>query len=901
MVFEGDTTSHLLNTKLYPPRLPGGLIYRRHLVEQLDRAPNQLTLVSAPAGYGKSTLVTQWMESGGKHYAWLSLDPYDTDLEMVVAYLISALMQIIPEHKFDTTNLLQNPQPSSPEHLAERFLLDLQNLPYPVFLVLDDYHSVNSREIHDFMSVILRRIPDTLRVILITRVDPPLSLSRTRGNGLLCEIRGADLRFTNQEAAQLIAQIAGEAVDSETAELLANETEGWPVGLRLVAMAYHKSPDKLDYLAGFHAGNQKVVSDYLLAEVLSRLTNQQRLLLLRTSIVERLCAPLIDVLNEQTIPGIKGFDLLEFLWGANFFLVALDSQGTWYRYHHIFRQLLERELARVFSPEAIAGMHMQASTWFEKAGYIEEAIIHALNAGESEQAAVLVEKHVHEVVNQEEWRVVERWVGLLPEAVRERPSILIIQAMLEQFRYRLRAMMQLIDAAQEGLDSGRYDYSFQQQQAWRGVINAYRGTNLLPENSPQDCLYFAQNALEQVSPGARFVRSFAEFWQIYALQQSGKPQEALRLVRRKLASQAQAPDVRTNRLMLAQCAVYISEADVYGLHNAAMAYLDLAVRTKHPISQGWANYLLGWSYYLENNLEPAAFYFQKAVVARQQIHIRAVVDSLTGLAFIHHTRGDQDQVQETLAVLQRFIVEQGVVGLYQLPDSLALRFTASVEPQRDVGHFKNFLLEQLAADNWELPVLTACRMEILRGGPWLLEAEETLIKCETFARSRNSKRQLMSIISLKALLSEVRGEREHAERLLEEAVLLGLPGGALRIFVDTAPELGPCFKRLAANGVAPDYVQKILQTFPADEQVEAVSQPRTVSPEAAALIADLTNREMEVLLLLGERLSNKEISANLYISPGTVKKHTINLYAKMGVENRRQAVSRACELGLINP
>jgi LuxR family maltose regulon positive regulatory protein len=232
---------------------------------------------------------------------------------------------------------------------------------------------------------------------------------------------------------------------------------------------------------------------------------------------------------------------------------------------------------------------------------------------------------------------------------------------------------------------------------------------------------------------------------------------------------------------------------------------------------------------------------------------------------------------------------------------LAFRFTASVEPQRDVGHFKNFLLEQLAADNWELPVLTACRMEILRGGPWLLEAEETLIKCETFARSRNSKRQLMSIISLKALLSEVRGEREHAERLLEEAVLLGLPGGALRIFVDTAPELGPCFKRLAANGVAPDYVQKILQTFPADEQVEAVSQPRTVSPEAAALIADLTNREMEVLLLLGERLSNKEISANLYISPGTVKKHTINLYAKMGVENRRQAVSRACELGLINP
>jgi LuxR family maltose regulon positive regulatory protein len=403
-----------------------------------------------------------------------------------------------------------------------------------------------------------------------------------------------------------------------------------------------------------------------------------------------------------------------------------------------------------------------------------------------------------------------------------------------------------------------------------------------------------------VSPEARFVRSFAELWQIYALQQSGKPQEALRLMHGKLAGQPQRPDVRTNRLMLAQCVVYLSEADIYGLRSAAKAYLDLAALTRHRISEGWANFGLGWSYYQENDLDRAAFYFQKAVAARQQIHTRAAIDSLIGLAFIHHAQDDADQVQETLTMLQSFIVEQGVVGLLNLPESLALQFTQSIDPQRDVSHLKTLLREQMAADNWELPVLTACRMEILGGGPGLLEAEKTLHECESFALSRNNKKHLMRIGALKALLSETRGEKEQAKRLLEQAVLLGQPGGAVRTFADIAAELQPCFERLAAKGVAPDYVQKILIAFTVNEQDLPASSLQAVNQEAAALIADLTNREMEVLLLLGERLTNKEISARLFISPDTVKKHTIKIYAKLEVKNRRQAVSRARALGLIN-
>jgi LuxR family maltose regulon positive regulatory protein len=892
---------HLLQTKLYPPRVPERLVRRQGLLDHLQqRRDRPVTLVSAPAGYGKSTLVTQWLSSCGGTYAWLSLDGYDNGLVTVLAYMIAAMQTVSPEFGAETELLLVLPQLPAPEKVADTLLMDIQQLPEPLHLVLDDYHTITDPSTHLFMMRLLQRLPQSLRLVIISRADPPLGLSRLRGRGRLREIRGSDLRFSAEEAALLIEQIVGRPVARETANAINERIEGWPVGLRMVAMSLRASDNHSEFTRRYAEGGQKLVSDYLLGEVLDRLPDEQRLLLLRTAVVDRFCAPLVDVLAEQSLPGRNGYDFLQGLWTSNFFLIALDVQGTWYRYHHLFRQLLLQQMQQAFSAEALAALHLQAGEWFENAGYIEDAIIHAAKAGQPQVAAKVVERHVHEAVNQEEWRVVDRWVNLLPEEARQRPGLLAIQAMLEQFRYRLGTMIPLLDAAIKGLDSGEFDYTPAQKEAWMGVINAYRAANVLQINSPRDSLHYAHRAMRQVDPAALYVHSLAELWYIYALQQSGKPQQAVRLARRNMAGQTGPPDVRTNRLMLAQAATYCAEVDVYNLHNLVRAYLELALRTKHQISLGWANFFLGWCAYQGNQLAEAERCFSEAVDIRYFTHMRTAVDCITGQALLKSAIGAKSEVKNVLQFLREFIIEQGAVAMLPIADSLALRLDLHGTQGGSLPDRATQVATQLATDLWDLPILTACRMGIESGDRQrLAAADNALAACRTFAQSRNAKRQLLQIDALQTLFFDTCGEGGRALDTLKKGVLLAEPGGALRIFVDFGPALLPYFEQLRANGVASSYIDRILAAYSADSAAMKDDQESALSPTAVAIMSDLTNREMEVLLLLAERLTNKEIAARLHISPRTVKKHSINLYSKLQVENRRQAVARALEVGIL--
>ena len=895
---------HLLQTKLYPPRVPDRLVHRQGLLDRLQqRREWPVTLVSAPAGYGKSTLVAQWLGSCGESCAWLSLDEYDNGLVTVLAYMIAAMQTVFSEFGPETELLLLLPQLPAPEKVADTLLMDMQQLPGPLHLVLDDYHTITDPSTHFFMMRLLQRLPQNLRLVIISRADPPLGLSRLRGRGRLREIRGSDLRFSAEEAALLIEQIVGRPVARETADTINEHTEGWPVGLRMAAMSLRASDNYSEFTRRYTEGGQKLVSDYLLGEVLDRMPGEQRLLLLRTAIVDRFCAPLIDVLAEKSIPGNNGYDLLQALWSSNFFLIALDVQGTWYRFHHLFRQLLLQQLQQEFAAQEIARLHLQVSHWFESAGYITDAIIHAVKGGDPQEAAKLVEKHVHEALNQEDWRRVERWVNLLPQEGRKRPGILAVRVALEHFRYRLGTMIPLLAEAQEAMESGEYDYTAGQEEAWMGVISTYRATTFLPLNSPRDSLHYAHQAMQQVDSAALYVRSLAELWYIFALQQSGEPRQAIRLARQKLAGQTGPPDVRTNRLMLAQCAVYYCEADIHGLRNLAQAYHELALRSKHQISLGWASFFLGWCAYQESIFAEAERYFSEVIKIQHHAHVRSAVDSIIGLALTKSAKGETTEAKDVLQILREFIMEQGVVNMLPVADSLASRLDAAALHSESFANQAAQVAAQLASDLWELPILTACMNDIASGEKQRLDAaEETLAACHRFAQSRNNKRQLMRIGGLQTLLFDARGDREHALESLGKSILLGEAGGALRLFVDLGPALAPCLVQLRDRGVSPSYLDRILETYPAEigPAVSAtIGDKRRLSPTAAAIISDLTNREMEVLLLLAERLTNKEIAAQLHISPRTVKKHSINLYSKLQVENRRQAVARALEVGIL--
>ena len=907
MVTLDRSPDYLLQTKLYPPRVPDLLVRRQALLDRFKQwGDPPVTLVSAPAGYGKSTLVMQWLEARNAPYAWLSLDEYDTGLDTFLRYMIAALQIVVPSIGLETHNLLDLSQLPYPERLADMLVVDLQHLTGRLFLVLDDYHTVADEVVHHFVTRLLQRLPPELHLVIISRADPPLGLTRLRGKGLLREIRGSDLRFSPEEAAILIAQIVGRPVSEETANVIAMRTEGWPVALRMAAMSLQASDDHHEFTLRYTVGGQKLVSDYLLQEVLECLPDEQRLLLLRTAVVERLCAPLVDVLAGKSPSSSSGYEFLETLWSSNFFLIALDVQGTWYRYHHLFRELLLQQLGQMLPAETIADMHLHASGWFEEAGYVDEAIIHAVKAGRAKVAARLVEDHVHESVNEEKWRRVDHWINLLPAEARARPGILAIQAMIEQLRYRVETMIPLLDAAQEGLERGDSDYTPQQEEAWMGMISAFRATVFFPSNTPRDSLQFAVQALKQLDPAAIYVRSICELWHVYALQQSGEPQQAIRLARRKLAGQTGSPDVRTGRLMLAQCAVYYAEADLNSLRNVAHGLLDLSRHMQHQISSGWANFFLGWCTYQENKLEDAERYFSRVLDIRYQTHVRSALDSMTGLALTYGAKDETQKAYDVLQILREFILEQGAISLLPVADSLALRLDAHGSPG-DLAHLRMVQPErQLAADLWELPLLTACRVDIAGGEKQGLDAaENALTESHEFARSRSAKRQLLRICSLQTLLYHARGDQEAARQRLMECLSLAEAGGVLRTYVDCGPDLIPYLIALRDQGVAPDYIGRILAAYPQDASLpetsasDGGSEQVALSATAVALLSELTNREMEVLLLLAERLTNKEIAARLIISPRTVKKHSINLYSKLGVENRRQAVAHAREVGII--
>ena len=894
----------ILQTKLYPPRLLDTHVQRPLLVnELLEGSYYQLTLISAPAGYGKSILVSQWLRAAAQPAAWLSLDELDNALDSLVAYIIAALSQAGSQITWETADLLLLPQLPPPERLADALLLEIDDLTQQTILVLDDYHAISSSDIHRFIQRLIQRLPDTLHLVLVTRADPPFALGRLRAAGQLRELRAADLRFSCQEAALLVQRVAGWTPDERLAELLTAHLEGWPAGLYLASLSLGSGASESDLAERLGRGPYKAVADYLQDEVLDRLPNEQRLLLLRAAIVDRLCAPLVDVLNERTLPSASGRSLLQELWRSNLFLIALDDQGTWFRFHHLFRQLLQQELARVFSPQAIAGMHLAASRWFEEEGFIEDAILHALEAGERTAAALLVERHYSRAIDAEEWRRIDHWVQLLPPEVQRRPGILVIRALLEQVRFRYGKLARLLDNAEEGLAVNAPDYSAAALRQWQGTIDGLRAAGLFLDMPAQAGLEYARRALTALDPNARHITSLTQLWLVQALQQLNRSAEALTLADQYERQLSGPPDTHTFRLRLARCVVHQFNGDFASLRQVAVPYQALAVHSGHWLSLGWANFVLGESEYQRNELSNAAAYFEENVRQRYQIHVLAAFGSLVLLAHARHALGNQQAATEAVAVLRQFALDQNTPAMITLADAIELRFAGGPASRAQLAALSANAARQLGGVVWEPPVLTACYVDIRYGDPCRLDqAAQNLDICALVAQERNNIFQLLRIGALRALLYDAHDEPQAALASLRQAVLLGEAGGGLRIFADYGTRLLPYLRQLVDAGIAPAYASRIMSVIERDRAggaLEAEGRGPALSAEAVTLMGELTNRELEVLDLLAQRLTNKEIAARLHISPRTVKKHTINLYQKLAVDNRRQAVASALALGIL--
>jgi LuxR family transcriptional regulator, maltose regulon positive regulatory protein len=895
----------MLETKLRRPTVSTQHVARPRLLEQLNAsAGRQLILVSAPAGYGKTALVSRWLDAVDCPCAWFSVDEHDDDLAAFLLYLVAAIRVVYHDAMSAIELLLQAPTLPAPHRLADALVQDLAALPGPFILAFDDYHTVNAPAIHALMTRLVEHLPAQVHMVLITRADPPLPLVRLRGRQQLGEVRAADLRFSAEETGLLLQQLLGSGVTAETAALLEESTEGWAVGIHLAALSLRKRTDPAAFARQIAAQGNQAITEYLLSEVLAGLPATQRDCLLQSALFERFCASLIDAAQAEGDGKLAGDDFLGAIRRGNLFVVSLDDEGTWCRYHHFFQALLRARLALQYTAAEIKAIHARAAFWFSAQGLVDEAVRHFLAAGDPIAAAVLVEIQVHPALDRENWRQLEHLIGLLPAAMSGRPRLLLAQAWLHFFRWQFAAIEARLDAAESALQA---DPQAAMEVVLRGEISLLRASLANSRGDGVLTVQYAEAALAAIRPETQYTMGMAQLYYIWGLQSCGQYERAVDFAHRQLEVYGWQANAVTMRLLLALGTIHFEMANLPAMQRITTIWLQLAKQTGFALSIAWSLYGQGWLYYQRNELQAAAAAFQRLAEMAWVAHGRAVVDGYTGLVLIALARGCPEEALPHIDALNERLSERGMHSLAGVAGSLQQRVALARGTATALAWRQGASRGPIAGDLWEQPALTEVRTLLAAGSTEQLTLAAVLLaESRAHALARNSNRRLIEIDALQALVLAAQADTGGALAALQAAVERAAPGGALRLLVDCGPSLIGLLQELKAAGVAPSYIQQVLAAFDVSAASLPAAQPGSIqsapAPSAARepTPAELfTNRELDVLSLLAQRLTNKEIAVRLVLSPLTVKKYMQRIYRKLGIDNRRAAVAEARRLGLI--
>jgi len=880
----------LLFTKFNVPSLRPGLVARPLLIEQIDTNLLQdsayrrkLTLISAPAGYGKTTLAIDWLQHLDLPFSWLSLDEADNDPRRFITYLIAAMQQIHGSIGQAATAMLQSPQPPPDELMLTSLVNEISAVPQPFTLVLDDYHVIHTPPIHKQLAFLLEHQPETLHLVITTREDPLLPISRLRARGQVLEIRQDDLRFSEIETAEFLKSVMGLDLLPDEIAALERRTEGWIAGLQLAALSMRGRSDLSGFIQAF-TGSSRFILDYLIEEVFEGQSPDVKDFLLKTSILERLSASLCDAVTEKNVSQ----ETLEMLEQANLFIVPLDQSRELYRYHRLFADLLRHRLRTSSIPAD--SLHYRASQWYEQHDFPADAIQHALDAQDWNRAGDLILSNNSEFLKRGEVLTVIRWFQMLPEDVLQTnprlcfdycwPLLLAGQfdvarpllERVEQMTGEIPEILGEVYAAQAYLARGQGDHALM-------VEKSQQALTLLPKSSTD-------------SRGIVAMNLGLAYWH---MGQMGAAEEVL--------------------------AEALEASQATGNHYAALTSL---------IFQGRV-------FAVRGQLHQANGFFERAIQLGGDIPINAL--AYMDLAILHYEWNSLDEsdvhIQKAIEICQRSQNNEFLVG------------TLMIQSRLRIGQGDLMGAENALDQAWDLvrsgniPTATAERMDsaqvrllIARGEPteeWEHKLTEK-VDCHPFYRflgvtkartlSEGHARAYLDglgraarandwgygLVAVRALQAALAATQDEALEYLQEALQLGEGGGFIRSFVDVGDKLIPSLHEAIGQGILPEYARRILDVMAKEAEITeadaALSQPVPTPPRGpgskgqSSLIEPLSDRELEVLQLVSEGMSNREIAEKLIISIGTAKTHVHNLCGKLGVRNRTEAALKAKELQL---
>jgi LuxR family maltose regulon positive regulatory protein len=899
----------LVSTKLRPPEARPKLVSRSQLTARLDReGGRKLTLVSAPAGFGKTTLLVEWLREradGEGSVAWLSLDEGDNDPTRFLSYLVAALRSVEDQIGAGVLSALRSPEPPRIEAIAAALINEFAALPDELTLILDDYHVIDSESVHGVVSFLLEHLPPNVHLVISSRIHPPLPLSRLRARDQMMELDAADLSFTSEEAATFLNSVMRLDLSAEDVATLEERTEGWIAGLQLAALSMRDRKDIPGFIKAF-SGSHRDVLDYLAEEVLRGQPERVQEFLLETSILDHLSGALCDALTGRS----DGQEMLEMLERDNLFVVPLDDERRWYRYHHLFRDFLRTRLERQ-SPERISELHCRAAAWYEQNGLTSEAVGHALVAEDHERAADLVEQVIGEMWSRGEVMTLLGWLEALPEEAKlRRPRLLLEHATALMVVGRLDEVEPLLREAEHATGGSRADSVGDQvdtDEAHRryvlGYVTAIRAWRTVRLGDPQGAIELARHALTLLPEHETRLRNIAAFSLAGAYQDAGDLAAAsavfAEISKRGLAAghnyMALGAMGHQAELQIAQGRLREAEAI---LRRALQLAAERGGASVH--ATGEVHVAMGQLSYEWNDLDSAAYRLKEGMeLARRINRSDILVDGYIALSRVQQARGEVEDALEAAREADRLAQRSGVgeeivkaaVWKARLHLTMGDLATAAFEQERATG-----VSGGVPPSVRETERIGLARLLVARGEHD--EALRLLYQLREAAEAADRTGNAIEILALEAITLQGHGEKVRAVSTLTQALALAEPEGYVRTFVDEGPEMAALLSEVLEAQqrgrlhppVPAHYFRKLLA---------ALEQDASHIAPGAKLPEPLSDRELEVLALVDAGRTNQEIANELFVAKSTVKTHIKNIHHKLDARSRTQALARARELDLI--
>jgi LuxR family maltose regulon positive regulatory protein len=750
--------------------------------------------------------------------------------------------------------------------------------------------------VHGLIAELMNHPHPRLHLVLGTRHDPPLPLNEWRARDQLLEFRSVDLRFSLEDTRTFLQQAIDVPLDEETIAALHAKTEGWAAGLRLAILSFSRIedfPGHIDKISGSSAH----IRDYLASQVLSSLPAETQLFLLQTSILDRLSASLCQAVTMLEGPILNAQSTLLELGAANVFTIPLDDSQQWFRYHHLFDEFLQMRLQEGYSSEVIAALHGRASDWFARHGFIEEALHHAMAAGDMETAVEIVAANRHALIEMESYQRLAHWLNMFPPHIIESsPDLLLIQARFAQtVRFDVIELNQIVGKIDVLL--GRQHFEAQRAKLLSAENESLRGAVLFYfDPDLRTSLACFRNALEILPQQWYVLRTYCWVYGAGALQMLGDLSGAYEWIERARREDLTATDGPRVRNAIAEAMVYRISANLTGLKDVAEFMLRNTPERDYWETRGWSNHFLASVHYERNDLDSAQRHALEVFKNRDQ-HPAANVDNDIILIKVHQARGKANEARELLKASLDYATEQRSPTFTLLAQSFQVELAVMQGRAHEVYHWAEqaYANSRLAPmHTFYIPQLTIPKVLLAAGTPGgRTMAADCLQRIHEYAESTHNVRVMIEVLALEALLHVANNDEKAALATLEQSLALARPGGFIRLYVDLGPDMADLLRRMQNREPLVEYIASTLQAF-------ADASDHAAQPEGKKqLMEPLTDREAEILELLAKRYSNKEIATELVISPATVKGHTINLYQKLSVHNRRDAVSAARALGLI--